>query len=103
MSIYLKSPAACAECGFATRDIHLLSGHSCHIQESGGSCEDFPACGHEYGDCNGLKYGSDESIKAYAMEHFDCDHEVGIYNCDTDYDEGCYDEDCEVTGVCVCY
>ncbi len=27
-------------------------------------CEDFPCCGHEYGDCDGSKYGSDESIKA---------------------------------------
>ena len=26
------------------------------------SCEDFPCCGHELGDCNGQKYGSDESI-----------------------------------------
>jgi hypothetical protein len=26
-------------------------------------CEDYPCCGHEYGDCNGQKYGSDESIK----------------------------------------
>ena len=27
-------------------------------------CEDYPACGHERGDCNGQKYGSDESIMA---------------------------------------
>lgn len=26
-------------------------------------CEDYPCCGHEFGDCNGQKYGSDESIK----------------------------------------
>lgn len=26
-------------------------------------CEDFPCCGHEAGDCNGQKYGSDDSIK----------------------------------------
>ena len=29
-------------------------------------CEDFPCCGHELGDCDGSKYGSDESIKAQA-------------------------------------
>ncbi len=29
-------------------------------------CEDFPCCGHELGDCDGSKYGSDESIKAHA-------------------------------------
>lgn len=28
-----------------------------------GYCEDYPCCGHEQGDCFGLKYGSDESIK----------------------------------------
>lgn len=27
-------------------------------------CEDFPCCGHEMGDCNGQRYGSDESIMA---------------------------------------
>lgn len=27
------------------------------------ACEDFPCCGHELGDCEGLLYGSDESIK----------------------------------------
>ena len=26
------------------------------------SCEDFPCCGHEAGDCEGRKYGSDEDI-----------------------------------------
>ena len=25
--------------------------------------EDYPCCGHEAGDCNGMRYGSDESIK----------------------------------------
>jgi len=37
-------------------------------------CEDYPCCGHELGDCNGKKYGSDESIKARArkaMRDFD--------------------------------
>lgn len=28
------------------------------------TCEDYPCCGHELGDCDGSKYGSDESIKA---------------------------------------
>lgn len=27
------------------------------------TCEDYPCCGHEWGDCDGSKYGSDESIK----------------------------------------
>lgn len=35
------------------------------------SCEDFPCCGHEFGDCNGLKYGSDESIMAAEMRRMD--------------------------------
>lgn len=49
-------------------------------------CEDFPCCGHEMGDCEGLKYGSDESIKS--DPHLLCDHENGeceLY--DDDYDE----------------
>jgi len=29
-------------------------------------CEDAPCCGHEPGDCDGSKYGSDESIMAGA-------------------------------------
>ena len=24
--------------------------HQCHVQENGGRCEDFPACGHTDGD-----------------------------------------------------
>lgn len=28
------------------------------------TCEDFPCCGHERGDCEGQLYGSDEDIKA---------------------------------------
>ena len=27
-------------------------------------CEDFPCCGHEQGDCDGQKYGSDAAIMA---------------------------------------
>lgn len=28
------------------------------------ACEDYPCCGHEAGDCDGQKYGSDESVMA---------------------------------------
>ena len=39
-------------------------------------CEDYPCCGHELNDCDGKKYGSDESIKkkvweAYARNGYD--------------------------------
>lgn len=64
------------------------------------ACEDFPCCGHEAGDCEGLKYGSSEDIQARVREqwngdHAYCDHEFGIYNCGlTTYDsEGEVDED----------
>lgn len=80
--IYLKHPATCGECGFTTRDIHLLERHSCDVQSFGGRCEDFPCCGHEMGDCNGQLYGSDEAIKS--DPHLLCDHEAGI--CDVWYD-----------------
>jgi hypothetical protein len=53
------------------------------------ACEDFPCCGHEFGDCEGLKYGSDESIKN--DPHLLCDHENGECALADEYDE--YDED----------
>lgn len=73
--IHLTAPAACSECGFSTTDIHLLANHSCAVTSNGGRCEDFPCCGHEAGDCNGLLYGSDAAIKS--DPHLLCDHEVG--------------------------
>ncbi len=34
-------------------------------------CEDWPCCGHEWGDCDGSKYGSDESIKQAVYDRID--------------------------------
>ena len=34
-------------------------------------CEDYPACGHESGDCQGQKYGSDEAIMARERARID--------------------------------
>ena len=82
-TIYLTAPATCSECGFSTTDINLLARHSCNVQQSGGHCEDFPCCGHEFGDCNGLLYGSDEAIKS--DPHLLCDHENG--DCQVDYED----------------
>lgn len=78
MTTYLKFDASCPECGFTSRDIALLNNHSCDVQNNGGHCEDYPCCGHEYGDCNGLLYGSDEAIKS--DPHLLCDHENGECN-----------------------
>lgn len=86
---HLKFTATCPECGFASRDIALLNNHSCDIQAQGGTCEDYPCCGHEWGDCNGLKYGSDEAIKS--DPHLLCDHENG--DCEVDYEDFAEDED----------
>lgn len=52
-------------------------------------CEDFPACGHEAGDCDGSLYGSDESIKAQVEKdfytgHSYCNHSEGEFNCEGD-------------------
>ena len=47
-----------------------------------GACEDWPCCGHEAGDCNGLLYGSDEEIKERYLARLN----------DPDYDEY-YDEE----------
>lgn len=71
---------SCDACGFTNSDTALLLNHSCDVENNGGACEDYPCCGHEPGDCNGQRYGSDEAIKrsverafydedyAYAME-----------------------------------
>jgi hypothetical protein len=53
----------CDECGFSSTDKHLVQRHSCDVEQNGGFHEDYPACGCEYGDCNGRKYGSEESMK----------------------------------------
>lgn len=86
---YTTTPArfTCTECGFSSSDEHLVKNHSCDVVEHGGYCEDFPACGHENGDCNGLLYGSDEAIKDQAMKHYDCEHEQGICRLEDDYDK----------------
>ena len=41
------------------------------------TCEDFPCCGHEAGDCDGSLYGSDESIKAQVHEAWRTGHGYG--------------------------
>ena len=64
-------------------------------------CEDFPCCGHEAGDCYGSLYGSDESIKArverdWREGHGYCEHDAGIYNCESsDVEDECEDDDHE--------
>lgn len=65
----------CDECGFSTKDQPLMESHSCDVQLGGCTCEDYPCCGHEPGDCNGLLYDSDEAIKA--DPHLLCDHNTG--------------------------
>lgn len=91
---YLRQAITCSdpECGFTTTDVALFNNHSCDVEKFGGRCEDWPACGHEPGDCNGRLYGSDEAIKAQVEEqwkngHGYCEHEAGIYNCDDYGDE----------------
>lgn len=75
MTIFLQVPATCSECGFSTTDVNLLASHSCDVQENGGRCEDYPCCGHEFGDCNGQKYGSTQAIQS--DPHLLCDHNTG--------------------------
>lgn len=79
---YLRQDISCNDCGFTTRDVALFNNHSCDVQQFGGRCEDYPCCGHEAGDCNGLLYGSDEAIKEHARAHVYCDHEAGVYDCE---------------------
>lgn len=93
--VHLANEASCSACGFTTRDVFLLARHSCEVQQQGGRCEDFPCCGHETGDCNGLLYGSSESIQQYESEHSYCDHEIG--RCEVFY-EGDDEDDEEEEG-----
>lgn len=41
-------------------------------------CEDYPCCGHEQGDCEGLLYGSDELIINDAYRQMELE-DMGIY------------------------
>lgn len=91
-SVIKQYTMTCDECEFTTHDYALMERHSCTVQEFGGRCEDYPACGHEFGDCNGLLYGSDEAIKEQVERdwrngHGYCEHSAGIYNCDDMGDE----------------
>jgi len=81
---------SCSTCGFSSRDLGLLKNHSCDITLNGGVCEDYPCCGHERGDCNGLLYGSDAAIQA--DPHLLCDHNTGF--CEVDYDDDRPDDYC---------
>lgn len=92
---YLTRSASCPDCGLTTRDTALFNNHSCAVQEQGGRCEDYPCCGHEFGDCNGLLYGSDEAIKASVVGHLYCSHEDGLYECEDQGDDPCDYEDHE--------
>lgn len=83
-TIYLKQDVSCDDCGFTTRDVALFNNHSCDVQEFGGRCEDYPCCGHEFGDCNGLLYGSDEAIKQAVYDRW---NDPDIDPMDPMYDE----------------
>ena len=39
------------------------------------ACEDYPCCGHEWGDCEGQKYGSDQDIKARAYKRMEMEQQ----------------------------
>ena len=67
-TLFATHSISCDECGFSTRDLHLMASHSCDVQEPGGFCEDCPCCVHECGAWNGLLYGSNEAIKARVYE-----------------------------------
>lgn len=75
---YLKQDISCDDCGFTTRDVALFNNHSCDIAANGGRCEDYPCCGHEFGDCNGLRYGSDEAIKEDTLRRMRFEDDYGF-------------------------
>jgi hypothetical protein len=56
-------------------------------------CEDYPCCGHEWGDCEGQKYGSDEDIKQAVYDRmmrddYDPDIDYGGPSYDSRWEEG---------------
>ena len=84
----------CNQCGFSG-PIDRVRLHSCQIQEQGGRCEDYPACGHTDGDgCQTLpEHTSEYWMRPENAIHLGCDHEAGF--CDAymdDYDEEEEDE-----------
>lgn len=59
-------------------------GHNQYVAESGGRCEDYPACGHTDGDgCYALESHTSEYWAK--SPHLMCDHEAGV--CDAYEDE----------------
>lgn len=57
------------------------------------TCEDFPCCDHEFGDCDGSKYGRDEDLISYYTLHAECEHEAGYCKvAEREQDEEEYDE-----------
>lgn len=78
----LRAYLMVCDCGFVTKDSKLMDNHNCETQLNGGSCEDFPCCGHEAGDCNGQLYGSDEAIKERVYADMANEHDY-----DYDFDE----------------
>lgn len=63
MAISKRTTYSCDECGFSSTDHDLVKYHDCETEENGGVCIDWPCCGHELGDCNGRKYGSESSMR----------------------------------------
>jgi len=65
------------------------------------TCEDYPCCGHLYGECaDRPEFTSEYWLRPENAAHLGCDHEAGF--CDADYDDydddddtcGCGNEDC---------
>ena len=79
---------ATCECGYSG-SLAAMAVHSCYVQEMGGRCEDYPACGHTDGDgCQTLP----EHTSAYWTEgpgraHINCSHEDGLFECEYDQDD----------------
>ena len=73
----------CEECEFNSTEEMAVDMHECNnSRNNGGACEDYPCCGHEAGDCNGNKYGSDESIKQAVYDSYSADDDDAFYGWD---------------------
>lgn len=78
----------CNDCGYSGT-FYAVSLHSCDIQEHGGCCEDWPSCGHLWGECQTLpEHTSEWYLANPAKTHLGCDHNTGY----CEYEEEIEDE-----------
>jgi len=77
-----RRTCTCNECG-TTGGIRWMQEHNCQavqdVNEFGGRCEDYPCCGHQWGECA----PQERFTKAYWQERYDSLDRDEQYEVDT--------------------